>query len=298
MATDPDRATDEPIYMIEIGRREVVSLSVYGVVLAFLSLAAVVAVVDAHSGSVASALILLVAFVATIIVHELVHGLLFALFGGSPSYGAGITHGLPYACATSPGDRFQPHQMYVIAAAPLVLITAAALTVGVLVPDLAAAAVVVVVANVSGAVVDLWMMTRMRAFTSRAAVTFEDTRAGLAVYGHDPEALVVAGELRAAKESARPRYVVAALGATMVLMLVAVVVPSALAALGTSSDVVIGADWFSLVDYRPAADGFEVQFNFLPSILGGIIFSLVYGRLRTSRTKRSTCTSWRPGGGV
>lgn len=55
------------------------------------------------------------------------------------------------------------------------------------------------------------MMTRMRAFTSRSAVTFEDTRAGMAVYGHDPEALVVAGEVRAAKESARPRYVVAAL---------------------------------------------------------------------------------------
>ena len=287
MATESNQKTGEPIYMIEIGRREVVSLSVYGVVLAFLSLATVVAVVDAHSGSVASALVLLVAFVATIIVHEIIHGLFFALFGGSPSFGAGITHGLPYACATSPGDRFRPHQMYVIAAAPLVLITAAALAIGVLVPEVAAAAVVVVVANVSGAVGDLWMMTRMRAFTSRSAVTFEDTRVGLAVYGHDPEALAVSGELRAANESGRPRYVVAALGATMVLMLVAVVVPSVLAALGTSSDVVIGADWFSLVDYRPAADGFEAQFTFFPPILGGIIFSLVYGRLRTSRTERS-----------
>ena len=64
------------------------------------------------------------------------------------------------------------------------------------------------------------MMTRMRAFTSRSAVTFEDTRAGLAVYDHDPEALVVVGELRAAVGSARLRYVVAALGATMVLVLV------------------------------------------------------------------------------
>ena len=75
------------------------------------------------------------------------------------------------------------------------------------------------------------MMARMRAFTSRSAVTSEDTRAGLAVYGHEPEALVVVGELRAAVGSARPRYVVAALGATMVLMLVTVVVPSDLAAL-------------------------------------------------------------------
>lgn len=287
MATESGRPTDEPIYVIEIGRREVVSLSVYGVVLTFLSLGAVTAVVDARSGSVASALVLLVALVGTIIVHELVHGLFFALFGGSPSYGAGITHGLPYACATSPGDRFRPHQMYAIAAAPLVLVTAAAVAIGVLVPELAAVAVVVVVGNVSGAVGDLWMMTRMRAFTSRSGVTFEDTRTGLAVYSHDPEALVVAGELRAAKESTKHRYVVTALGATMVLMLIAIVVPGILTAVGTSSDVVIGPDWFSLIGYRPSADGLKIQISFLPSILGGVIFALAYGRLRTTHTERS-----------
>ena len=287
MATESDRSTDEPIYMIEIGRREVVSLSVYGVVLAFLSMGAVTAVVDARSGSVASALMLLVAFVGTIIVHELVHGLFFALFGGSPSYGAGIAHGLPYACATSPGDRFHPHQMYAIASAPLVLITAAAVATGILVPELASVAVVVVVGNVSGAVGDIWMMTRMRAFTSRAEVTFDDTRTGLAVYSHDPEATAIADELRAAKESTRPRYVVTALGATMVLMLIAIVVPGILTAVGTSSDVAIGPDWFSLIDYRPSEGGFEIQISFLPSILGGIIFGLVYGGLRARHTERS-----------
>ncbi len=275
---------DEPIYMIEIGKRDVVSLSVYGVLLGFVSLAAVTAVVDARLGAAASALVLLFAYVGTIIGHELVHGLFFKLFGGSPSYGAGITHGLPYAYATSPGDRFLPQQMYQIAVAPLVLITAAAVATGLLVPALAAPAVVVVVGNVSGAVGDLWVMTRMRSFTSRAQVTFEDTSVGLAVYSHDQRATAIAAELRAANELSKHRYVVTALGATVVLVLAAIGVPGILFAAGTSSDVVIGPDWFSLVDYRPATNGFAVQLNFLPAILGGIIFSLAYGRLRKAQT--------------
>ena len=158
---ESDRSTEDPTYMIEIGRRDVVSLSVYGVLLAFLSLAAVASLVDAHVGSAASALVLLLAYLGTIIVHELVHGLFFKLFGGSPIYGAGITHGLPYAYATSPGDRFPPREMYQIAAAPLVLITALAVATGLLVPELAAPAIIVVVGNVSGAIGDLWMMTQM-----------------------------------------------------------------------------------------------------------------------------------------
>ena len=288
MPTESDRNTDEPIYMIEIGRRDSASLSVYGVLLGFLSLAVVTAVVDARLGSATSAMVLLVAYVGTIVLHELVHGLFFKLFGGSPSYGAGFTHGLPYACAASPGDRFLPHQMYQIAVAPLVLVTAAAVATGMFVPELAAVAVVVVVGNVSGAIGDLWLMTQMRAFTSRAEVTFEDTGTGLTVYSHDHQATVIAAELRKAKESTKHRFVVTAVGAIFVLMLVAVIVPGMLSVVGTSSDVVIGADWFSLIDYRPSADGFEAQINFLPSILGGILFAVVYGRLRTGQTERLT----------
>ncbi len=286
MAAESGHSLDEPVHMIEIGRRDVISLSVYGVLLAFLSLAAATAVMDAHLSSAASAIGLLLAYVATLVVHELVHGVFFRLFGGAPKYGAGITHGLPYAYATSPGDRFLPHQMYQIAAAPLVLLTAAAVATGLLAPGLAAPAIVVVVGNVSGAVGDIWMMVQMRRFTSCSEVTFEDTRAGLVVYSHDPRATALACELRAAKESSRHHYVLNAVGATLVLMFAAVIVPAILRLVGASSDVVIGPDWFSLVEYRPTAGGFNFQVSLLPPVLGGIIFSLAHGWLRNEKPER------------
>ena len=283
MAAESGRSLDEPIHMIEIGRRDVISLSVYGVLLAFLSLAAAAAVMDAHLSSAASAIGLLLAYVATLIAHELVHGVFFKLFGGTPTYGAGITHGLPYAYATSRGDRFLPHQMYQIVAAPLVLLTTAAVATGLLVPVLAGPAIVVVVGNVSGAVGDIWMMAQMRRFTSRSEVTFEDTRAGLSVHSHDPRATAIASELRAAGESSKHRHVLVALGATLVFTFAGIIVPVILRFVGASSDVVIGPAWFSLVDYRPTADGFNFQVSLLPPILGGIIFSLAHGRLRADK---------------
>lgn len=67
---------------------------------------------------------------ATMVLHELVHGLCFRLFGGSPRFGVGISFILPYLSTTSEGDRFDARQMSMIGLAPLVSLSIGTLVIG------------------------------------------------------------------------------------------------------------------------------------------------------------------------
>jgi Putative zincin peptidase len=65
--------------------------------------------------------------IATFIIHELIHGLAFAAFGGNPRYGVGIEFFLPYAYATAPGHLFSRNAFLIIGLTPLIVIDAIAL---------------------------------------------------------------------------------------------------------------------------------------------------------------------------
>jgi Putative zincin peptidase len=65
-------------------------------------------------------------FIGTIIVHELIHGLAFAAFGGNPRYGVGVKFLLPYAYVTAPRHHFSRNAFLVIGLAPLIVIDAIA----------------------------------------------------------------------------------------------------------------------------------------------------------------------------
>lgn len=65
----------------------------------------------------------------TAIIHELVHGVAFTAFGGSPRYGVKVKYFLPLAYATSPGDYFRRNAFIVIGLAPLIVIEAIILVV-------------------------------------------------------------------------------------------------------------------------------------------------------------------------
>ncbi|MBD2431456.1 MULTISPECIES: DUF3267 domain-containing protein [Fischerella] len=130
-----------------------------------------------------SALVVFLGFIAVlfgqIIIHELIHGVAFAAFGGSPRYGVGVKFFLPYAYATSPGTRFSRNAYLVIDLAPLVVIDLLCLVLVAIFPQ-AAWLGLVVVFNTSGASGDLWMATLL--LRCPASIEVEDRHTGMAIY--------------------------------------------------------------------------------------------------------------------
>lgn len=123
---------------------------------------------------------IVIALVAVLIVHELVHGLFYWLFSSRrPKFGfQGL---LPYAAAPI-GVYFPRKQFITIGLAPLVLLT----TVGLLLLVIAPIALVplfffFVASNAAGAAGDLIIAIQLMSFSSDTMI--EDNNAGLIIYG-------------------------------------------------------------------------------------------------------------------
>jgi hypothetical protein len=115
----------------------------------------------------------------TIVVHELVHGITFAAFGGSPRYGFKIKYLLPLAYATSPGDRFKRNKYILIALAPLVVIDVVCLILLAIFPQAYWLAWVIVF-NTAGAIGDIWMVAQL--LRCPQSIKIEDRAEGMAIY--------------------------------------------------------------------------------------------------------------------
>lgn len=270
-AQEIDLRSSEPAHLIEFGRNESIKLSAYGVVLSFLALAAGAALLGPSEGSGNSPWLFLAAAIATIVLHELVHGLFFKIFGGSPTYGAGISGILPYAYATSVGDRFTPRQMYAIGAAPLFLVTSLAVGAGLAFPAAVPYMLLAVVINVGGAIGDLWLMREMARFSGLSNVTFEDRRDGLAVFTCDPKALDISDELasRAGSASFGVRFIAAFAVCTFLTLLI----PAFLAVMNISDPVRIGPEGFALFEYTSTSSEVAVELNLLPAMAAALLFA-------------------------
>ncbi|WP_331233381.1 DUF3267 domain-containing protein [Natronorarus salvus] len=103
----------------------------------------------------------LVALVLTAVVHELVHGAVFAHYGHEVSYGVAPAMGAFYAGAFG---QFQEREALLrVGLAPLVLVTAVCVPLLIVpIPFVAITAAFVLVLNGSGAIVDLYLAWRLR----------------------------------------------------------------------------------------------------------------------------------------
>lgn len=110
---------------------------------------------------VAVALPFLIAIVVTAVVHELIHGLAYRLFGHEVTYGVVPSMGAFYAAALG---QFQTRETNVrVGAAPLLVITPVALLLlAAPFPMVATTAYFVLVLNTAGAVGDLYALWRFR----------------------------------------------------------------------------------------------------------------------------------------
>ncbi len=119
-----------------------------------------------------------ITFVTTII-HELVHGIAFAIFGGSPRYGLKVKYFLPLAYATSPGDIFRRNAFIVIILAPLLVIDIVSLLMLTIFPQ-APWLIWVIAFNTGGAIGDIWIAVQLLRCPKSIAV--EDREESIAIY--------------------------------------------------------------------------------------------------------------------
>ncbi len=112
-------------------------------------------------------------YVVILPLHEVIHGLAFAFWGGKPYYGAR----LPFVlyCSTK-GQLFRRNQYLVVGLAPLVVITLAGIVFTLLAPALAAYTLFGTIGNFSGAAGDVWMALRL--LRQPDSVLAEDTEVG------------------------------------------------------------------------------------------------------------------------
>jgi hypothetical protein len=123
---------------------------------------------------------LVLALIAGVILHEIVHGLFYWLFSSHrPKFGfQGL---IPYAAAPT-GVYFLRNQFLTVGLSPFVLLTAVGLLLMVILPIAYVPFLLFLVAfNAAGATGDLIMMIRFMSFSSDTVM--EDSGSGVIIYG-------------------------------------------------------------------------------------------------------------------
>ncbi|HLI06703.1 MAG TPA: DUF3267 domain-containing protein [Ktedonobacteraceae bacterium] len=118
-----------------------------------------------------------VAYSVILPLHEAVHGLVIALLGGSPYFGAKLP--LALFCGAK-NQLFRRHQYMVVALAPLVVLSLAALLLTLFAPVAASYVFLATVGNFSGAAGDVWATARVLRMPRDALI--EDTADGFQVW--------------------------------------------------------------------------------------------------------------------
>ncbi|AHF98972.1 hypothetical protein HALLA_08920 [Halostagnicola larsenii XH-48] len=184
---------------------------------------------------------LLVAVV--IVLHETIHGLAMAVFGGEPTYGVGLSHVIvPYAYVNS-GGGYTRNRMLAVLLAPFVGISALGMLAMAVYPSPVLVAVLAV--NAAGSIGDLWMASILARFPETVRVGPLPDRSpdgrGMGIYGSR-----TARGRRTARSRLASTFLVGAVG-TFVAIAIAIVSAILLSmALGKGTVIVgdPGSRWF------------------------------------------------------
>ena len=214
-------------------------------------------------------------------VHELLHGVFMARYGGEPSYGMGVSRFFFPTAYAETGSSFTRTELLVVLLAPFVVITATGLAAALVVPS--SVLVFVLAVNAAGSIGDLWMAGVLLQYAADARVAGlpAGSEAGFAVYARSDEAV-----------TRRPGSALLAKGCAGAVGTVAVIVAAALAAVflslvAGSGTVVVGdpgSRWFVFSHERLAGGGaaLEVGTPFVvgASAVGGVGWALVTAATR------------------
>jgi Putative zincin peptidase len=218
---------------------------------------------------------------ATTVIHELIHGIAFAAFGGSPRYGFKFQYFLPLAYATAPGETFRRNDFIVIALAPLLVIDVVCLLLLAIFPQ-ATWLIWVIAFNTGGAIGDIWIAVQL--LRCPKPILVEDREEGIAIYA---SASVTRRNLPFARtdESRASLGMKALLNLSLItlglILIFSFLLIPLLETLGVPS-FIIGIDSFWFLRWVNTAEGFGLEFNlgffiilimvlFLPSLLKNLL---------------------------
>lgn len=120
-------------------------------------------------------------YLVVLVLHEGIHGLVFALMGGRPSFGAR----LPFALyCGAPNQLFTRNAYLAVGLAPLALISLGGIALMALAPTVAPFVQLGLIGNFSGAAGDLWAARILLRQPPR--VLIQDTATGFEVYELEP----------------------------------------------------------------------------------------------------------------
>ncbi|MEC4814932.1 MAG: DUF3267 domain-containing protein [Scytonema sp. PMC 1069.18] len=288
----------EPAYIFRVSPDLTLRWTGLSILLFFISVAGVSAYYQAihnrpwslgtqtnYNGAFSGFLLFVTVLIGTLFFHELVHGLAFTAFGGSPRYGVGIKYFLAYAYATSPGTLFSRNAFVVISLAPLVVIDIMCLFLLALFPQAMWLGWLVII-NTCGAIGDIWMAILL--LRCPASIQVEDHRSGMAIYT-PPNVDVRSLPFKTPTHKARSALWVWV--STTLLFLIVVPISSLL--LTIIFDVlrvpsfILGTEDFWILRWQNNDQGFGIVFH-LPSILAiAATIGLVGILLKVLHTKKN-----------
>lgn len=120
-------------------------------------------------------------YLLVLVLHEGIHGLIFALMGGRPSFGARLP--LALYCG-APNQLFTRNAYLAVGLAPLVLISLGGIALIALAPTIAPFVQLGLIGNFSGAAGDLWAARILLRQPPRMLI--QDTTTGFEVYELEP----------------------------------------------------------------------------------------------------------------
>ena len=285
----------QPVYRITLNHALAMRLTGYALALFYVALGLVSVTAPADGFRIGdlrafawASIGAVAVFVATIVLHELVHGWFMRFFGARPAYGIGRIGWFGfYAYATAPGVPFTLMQMTVICLAPFVLITTASVAIGIMAPAVIGLTALAFVTNVSGAAGDLWIVIQMWRFRRCRELRLVDTATGLDIHSPDPAASIVAARL-AEKHAGGIVHRILLRWFVMATATIAVaIVLSFPLSLLKSVDFAIGPRAFAIATYVTHADGtYGMTLNLTVIFSVGLlcaVVSVLLGRPRRNR---------------
>lgn len=223
-------------------------------------------------GGVGLAVVSVVLVVLVVVPHELLHGIVMARYGGSPSYGVGVSNVLlPYAYAGTTATSYTRTQLLVAVLAPFVVITLFGLAAMTIVPS--SWLVLALATNAAGSVGDLRMAAVILQYPGDIRITPLPTDAqGFAVYG----SAAAAGTHRYRTVATIVTGAVTTLAVSTVGVLLFVFHSLAVG----SGTVVFGGDSWLLFRHEVTADGsahvhLDAVLLGAVAIAGGLVWTLV-----------------------
>ncbi|MEH2033345.1 MAG: DUF3267 domain-containing protein [Nostoc sp.] len=228
-------------------------------------------------------LVLLTIICITTIVHELVHGIAFAAFGGSPRYGLKVKYFLPLAYATSPGDFFRRNAFIMIGLAPLVVLDIVCLLLLAIFPQ-ASWLTWVIAFNTGGAIGDIWIAVQL--LRCPQSIRVEDREEGIAIYAPPS---VTRRELPFARtDKNKPLSGVKAL-LNLAFMSLALVLISGFLLIPVLKTLevpsfIIGNNSFWIFRWINNTKGFSIEFNWISFVT--VIFTLLLLSFLTNMLRR------------